>query len=44
VTPPHVEATPRTTSGFVVALAWIAVGVPLAWGVYRTLLTAAKLF
>ncbi|MCO5975662.1 OFA family MFS transporter [Ideonella oryzae] len=27
-----------------VALAWLAVGVPLAWGVYRTLLSAAKFF
>ena len=28
----------------VVALAWTAVGIPLAWGVYRTLLSAAKFF
>ena len=27
-----------------VVLAWLAVGVPLAWGVYRTLLSAAKFF
>lgn len=27
-----------------VALAWCAVGVPLAWGIYRTLLSAAKFF
>ena len=27
-----------------VALAWLAVGVPLAWGVYRTLLSAGKFF
>jgi MFS family permease len=27
-----------------VALAWLAVGIPLAWGVYRTLLAAAKFF
>ena len=25
-------------------LAWLAVGIPLAWGVYRTLLAAAKFF
>jgi MFS family permease len=27
-----------------VALAWIAVGIPLVWGVYRTLIAAAKFF
>jgi MFS family permease len=27
-----------------VALAWAAVGIPLAWGVYRTLLSVAKFF
>ena len=32
------------TSPAVVALAWLAVGIPLAWGVYRTLLSVAKLF
>jgi MFS family permease len=28
----------------VVWLAWAAVGIPLAWGIYRTLLSAAKFF
>ncbi|MBO9649043.1 MAG: OFA family MFS transporter [Variovorax sp.] len=28
----------------VVSLAWLAVGIPLAWGVYRTLVAAAKFF
>jgi len=28
----------------VVLLAWAAVGIPLAWGVYRTLLSVAKFF
>jgi hypothetical protein len=28
----------------VVLLAWVAVGLPLAWGVYRTLLSVAKFF
>ena len=28
----------------VAVLAWAAVGIPLAWGVYRTLLSAAKFF
>ena len=32
------------TSPAVVVLAWLAVGIPLAWGVYRTLLSAAKFF
>ena len=31
-------------SPVVVALAWVAVGIPLAWGVYRTLLSVAKFF
>jgi len=31
-------------SPVVVALAWAAVGIPLAWGVYRTLLSVAKFF
>jgi hypothetical protein len=34
------EATPMTK----VVLAWLAVGIPLAWGVYRTLIAAAKFF
>jgi hypothetical protein len=28
----------------VVLVAWALVGIPLAWGVYRTLQTAVKLF
>ena len=32
------------TSPAVVMFAWAAVGIPLAWGVYRTLLSVAKLF
>ena len=31
-------------SPFVVMLAWAAVGLPLAWGIYRTLLSVAKFF
>jgi hypothetical protein len=34
------EATPAAK----VFLAWLVVGIPLAWGVYRTLLAAAKFF
>ena len=33
-----------TVSPAVVAFAWLAVGLPLAWGVYRTLLSVAKFF
>ncbi len=32
------------TANATIYLAWLAVGIPLAWGVYRTLLTVAKLF
>jgi hypothetical protein len=27
-----------------VAVAWTLVGIPLAWGIYRTLQTAVKIF
>ena len=33
-----------TVSPALVAFAWAAVGLPLAWGVYRTLLSVAKFF
>jgi hypothetical protein len=33
-----------TISPAVVFLAWLAVGLPLAWGVYRTLQNVAKFF
>lgn len=32
------------TSTVVVVLAWLAVGLPLAWGIYKTLLSASKFF
>jgi hypothetical protein len=32
------------SSTLIVALAWAAVGIPLAWGVYRTLLNVGKFF
>jgi hypothetical protein len=32
------------SSPVLVALAWAAVGVPLAWGVYRTVLSVMKFF
>ncbi|MEO6016795.1 MAG: OFA family MFS transporter [Polaromonas sp.] len=33
-----------TVSPAVVVMAWLAVGIPLAWGVYRTLQSVAKFF
>lgn len=36
--------TTDAVSPMVVALAWLAVGLPLAWGVYRTLQSVAKFF
>jgi cytochrome c-type biogenesis protein CcmE len=34
----------KPSSPVVLVLAWAAVGIPLAWGVYRTLQTVAKFF
>jgi hypothetical protein len=33
-----------TGNGIKLLLAWLFVGIPLAWGVYSTLLNAMKLF
>jgi hypothetical protein len=38
------ETGSDSVSTLVVTLAWAAVGIPLAWGVYRTLLSVAKFF
>ena len=36
---------PKTRSSWVlVAIAWTLVGIPLAWGIYRTIKTAIVLF
>ena len=35
---------PGGSSWLLVALAWTLVGIPLAWGIYRTLRTAVKIF
>jgi hypothetical protein len=32
------------SSGLSLLVAWVVVGVPLAWGVYNTLLNSMKLF
>ncbi len=42
VTGEGVATAPSSTA--TVALAWLAVGIPLAWGVWQTLISAAKLF
>ena len=34
----------RRTTPLQLALAWGFVGIPLVWGVYKTLLNALKLF
>jgi hypothetical protein len=34
----------KTTSKATLALAWLAVGIPLIWGVVQTLQKAVKLF
>jgi hypothetical protein len=38
------QVSDERTPTIKVALAWLVVGIPLAWGVYRTLLAAAKFF
>lgn len=35
---------PSSSSWVLVAVAWTLVGIPLAWGIYRTLQTAVKIF
>jgi len=49
MTAPHAEhhaSLPMSFAGIVIRLiiAWTFVGVPLAWGVYRTIRTAEPLF
>ncbi len=40
----HHAQEPTPASWVLVAIAWLLVGIPLAWGIYRTLRTAAALF
>jgi hypothetical protein len=35
---------PSAARWLLVAVAWTLVGIPLAWGIYRTLRTAVKIF
>lgn len=41
---PREFATTRPTSLLALAVAWTLVGLPLAWGVYQTVLGAMTLF
>jgi hypothetical protein len=36
--------TVKKSSGAIILLAWLLVGVPLGWGVYNTVLNSLKLF
>jgi hypothetical protein len=38
------ELNNERTSPLQIALSWIVVGVPLAWGVYQTVLKSVPLF
>lgn len=38
------EGEMKSSSSALVALAWLLVGVPLGWGIYRSGLNAVKLF
>ena len=37
-------ANQNGTTGLQLALAWIFVGIPLAWGVFKTLQSAIQIF
>jgi len=43
-TQPVNDVKPSPGSWALVAIAWTLVGIPLAWGIYRTLRTALALF
>jgi len=42
--PGAVVSTSERSSAYVTALAWAAVGLPIAWGIYKTLVNASKFF
>ena len=44
MTTPIAATKASSSSWLLVAVAWTLVGIPLAWGIYRTLQTAVKLF
>jgi hypothetical protein len=41
---PHDPSGTRTTPGFLIALAWLFVGIPGAWGVSQTVSKSMVLF
>lgn len=41
---PAASGEPRPSSLLVLVLAWLAVGIPLLWGVWQTVQKAAVLF
>lgn len=43
-TQPPSEQHPSPESWILVAISWTLVGIPLAWGIYKTLQKAAVLF
>jgi hypothetical protein len=42
--PDAVVPTSERSGALVTALAWAAVGLPIAWGIYKTLINASKFF
>ena len=40
----RVQENTKKSTPAAILLAWVLVGVPLAWGVYNTLLNSMKLF
>lgn len=38
------QSRPRPTSPALIALSWLTVALPLAWGVWETLVKVAQLF
>lgn len=44
MTPPEPPIKTSAESWVLVVIAWTLVGIPLAWGIYRTLQTAVKIF
>lgn len=43
-TPHHDTLTHSTTNPLMIVAAWVLVGVPLAYGLWQTLVKAAQLF
>lgn len=39
-----IDTRPAPRGWLAVAIAWSLVGIPLAWGVYKTLQTAERIF